>query len=121
MFHVISDFFLRFKSLEANIGYSFSPLLKFPNCLHCQSPFAIDVVLEVTPHNQSFLLGKMQFLARLVHRSFRKVERFADWMTGAAGPVFVVLCLVLVCIGVWTFCELVPFERQKKKRAWFHY
>lgn len=47
----------------------------------------------------------MQFLARCVHRSFRKVENFADWLTGAAGPLFVCLCLALVSIGMWTFCE----------------
>lgn len=45
----------------------------------------------------------MRFLAQAVHRSFRKVERCADWMTGAAGPIFVLLCISLVSIGMWTF------------------
>lgn len=45
----------------------------------------------------------MRFLAQAVHRSFRKVEHCADWMTGAAGPVFVLLCIALVSIGMWTF------------------
>lgn len=56
----------------------------------------------------------MQFIARIVHRSFRRVEHCADWMTGAAGPVFVFLCTALVSIGVWTFFtsmfeNLAPF------------
>ncbi|PWN34356.1 zf-DHHC-domain-containing protein [Meira miltonrushii] len=45
----------------------------------------------------------MRFLAQAVHRSFRKVEHCADWMTGAAGPIFVLLCCALVSIGMWTF------------------
>lgn len=47
----------------------------------------------------------MRTLAQVVHRSFRRVEHCADWMTGAAGPLFVGLCIVLVSIGMWTFCR----------------
>lgn len=46
----------------------------------------------------------MGLLARLVHRSFRRVERIADWLTGAAGPIFIALACILVGGGVWTFC-----------------
>ncbi|UZJ54960.1 hypothetical protein CBS101457_004280 [Exobasidium rhododendri] len=45
----------------------------------------------------------MRLLAQVVHRSFRKVEYFAEWLTGAAGPVFVALCSILVSIGAYTF------------------
>lgn len=45
-------------------------------------------------------------LDQWVNRSFRAVERAADWLMGSAGPIFVTLCIVLVSIGAWTFCEL---------------
>ncbi|KAN0064581.1 hypothetical protein ACQY0O_002209 [Thecaphora frezii] len=45
----------------------------------------------------------MKSIAKLVHRSFRGVERFADWLTGSAGPLFIVLCIILVIGGIWTF------------------
>lgn len=45
----------------------------------------------------------LTFLATLVNRSFRKVEKAADWLVGRAGPVFVAICILLVSIGAWTF------------------
>ncbi|PWN45842.1 zf-DHHC-domain-containing protein [Ceraceosorus guamensis] len=45
----------------------------------------------------------MRSVARLVHRAFRRVESCAEWLTGAAGPLFVAICTVLVSIGAWTF------------------
>ncbi|PWN50230.1 hypothetical protein IE53DRAFT_374726 [Violaceomyces palustris] len=45
----------------------------------------------------------MRSLARIVHVSFRRVEKAADWLTGSAGPVFVTICTVLVLGGSWTF------------------
>ncbi len=45
----------------------------------------------------------LRYCAKCVHRSFRKVEHAADWAVGKAGPLFVVLCTVLVSIGIWTF------------------
>ncbi|KDN52919.1 hypothetical protein K437DRAFT_219769 [Tilletiaria anomala UBC 951] len=45
----------------------------------------------------------MRYCARIVHRSFRRVEHAADWLTGRAGPVFVLLCTALVSIGAWSF------------------
>ncbi|KAJ9480317.1 putative Palmitoyltransferase PFA3 (putative) [Pseudozyma hubeiensis] len=55
----------------------------------------------------------MRAIAKIVHTSFRRVERAADWLTGCAGPVFVAICIILVAGGVWTFfttmfVELAP-------------
>jgi palmitoyltransferase len=41
----------------------------------------------------------------LVIRCFKHVEAFADWITGAAGPVFVFLCWSLIGLGGFVFCE----------------
>ncbi|PWY97720.1 hypothetical protein BCV70DRAFT_44563 [Testicularia cyperi] len=59
----------------------------------------------------------MKALANLVHVSFRRVERAADWLTGSAGPLFVSICLVLVLGGIWTFfttmfLELAPVPNE---------
>ncbi|SPO27331.1 uncharacterized protein UTRI_10448 [Ustilago trichophora] len=45
----------------------------------------------------------MRSIASIVHASFRRVERAADWLTGCAGPVFIAICITLVVGGVWTF------------------
>ncbi|SPO37951.1 uncharacterized protein PSFLO_03428 [Pseudozyma flocculosa] len=45
----------------------------------------------------------MRSVAKLVHVSFRTVERAADWLTGSAGPVFIAICIILVVGGIWTF------------------
>lgn len=45
----------------------------------------------------------MRAVAEIVHSSFRRVERAADWLTGAAGPVFIAICITLVVGGIWTF------------------
>lgn len=52
----------------------------------------------------------MKALAELVHVSFRRVEKGADWLTGSAGPVFVGICIVLVVGGVWTFFSTMFLE-----------
>lgn len=40
----------------------------------------------------------------LVIRCFKRVEHAADWMTGAAGPVFIFLCWMLTVLGGLSFC-----------------
>jgi hypothetical protein len=42
----------------------------------------------------------------LVIRCFKRVEHFADWITGAAGPVFVFLAWTLIIAGGFVYCEL---------------
>lgn len=41
----------------------------------------------------------------VVIRCFRKVEHVADYVTGAAGPVFVALAWLLTGVGGLAFCE----------------
>lgn len=43
--------------------------------------------------------------AKHVFQCFRWLERVGDRLTGAAGPVFVTLGVVLLSIGVFCFCE----------------
>lgn len=52
----------------------------------------------------------MKALAELVHVSFRRVEKGADWLTGSAGPLFVAICIILVAGGVWTFFSTMFLE-----------
>jgi palmitoyltransferase len=40
----------------------------------------------------------------LVIRCFKRVEHFADWITGAAGPWFVGLCWLLIGLSGIGFC-----------------
>lgn len=44
--------------------------------------------------------------ARRVFRCFRRLERFADRITGAAGPWFVALAIILISLGSLSFCKL---------------
>lgn len=43
----------------------------------------------------------------VVFRSFKRFERFADRITGAAGPVFVALASILILGCAVTFFEVV--------------
>lgn len=43
--------------------------------------------------------------AKQVFRCFRCLERAGDKLTGAAGPVFVTLGVVLLSTGAFCFCE----------------
>ena len=43
--------------------------------------------------------------ARAVFRCFKVVERCADRVTGAAGPYFVALAVVLITLGAICFCR----------------
>ncbi|KAH8112627.1 zf-DHHC-domain-containing protein [Phellopilus nigrolimitatus] len=45
--------------------------------------------------------------SRAVFRCFRWMERCADRVTGAAGPVFVTLAIVLLATGVFCFFEVI--------------
>ena len=46
-----------------------------------------------------------RWCTRQVFRCFKTVERIGDRITGAAGPVFVALAVVLLSIGAFCFCE----------------
>ncbi|CDR99550.1 uncharacterized protein SPSC_06113 [Sporisorium scitamineum] len=52
----------------------------------------------------------MRAIAQIVHSSFRRVERAADWLTGCVGPVFVAICITLVAGGIWTFFTTMFLE-----------
>lgn len=43
--------------------------------------------------------------ARCVFRCFKWVERAGDRITGAAGPYFVGLAVILISLGALGFCE----------------
>ncbi|WVQ75214.1 hypothetical protein IAR50_004826 [Cryptococcus sp. DSM 104548] len=46
-------------------------------------------------------------LSGAVIRCFKRVEAFADWITGAAGPVFVAFCWILIGSGGILFFDVV--------------
>nr|XP_019009035.1 vacuolar protein [Kwoniella pini CBS 10737]OCF47816.1 vacuolar protein [Kwoniella pini CBS 10737] len=46
-------------------------------------------------------------LSGVVIRCFKKVETAADWMTGAAGPVFVFMCWSLILSGGFIYFDVV--------------
>ena len=72
--------------------------------------------------------------AKCVFRCFRSIERFTDRLTGAAGPFFVTFAVVLLLLGLFTFCtwlstsllkllattnlELVPVEVIQPTLRW---
>lgn len=43
--------------------------------------------------------------ARRVFRCFKWMEHFTDKLTGAAGPYFVGLAIILISTGTFSFCE----------------
>ena len=59
------------------------------------------------PSDMSPGRGIFRGCSALVIRCFKRVEHFADWITGAAGPVFVALCWSLIGLGGVAFCELI--------------
>ena len=46
---------------------------------------------------------------RLVFRCFKKLERLGDRLTGAAGPVFVALAVILISVGAFCFCKSLSY------------
>ncbi|KAI0760968.1 zf-DHHC-domain-containing protein [Trametes elegans] len=48
-----------------------------------------------------------QWYTRHVFRCFKTLERLADKLTGAAGPVFVTLAIILLSTGVLCFFEVI--------------
>ncbi|EIW57164.1 zf-DHHC-domain-containing protein [Trametes versicolor FP-101664 SS1] len=48
-----------------------------------------------------------QWCTRQVFRCFKWLERAGDRLTGAAGPVFVTLAIVLLSLGVFCFFEVI--------------
>lgn len=51
----------------------------------------------------------MRYASAIVIRCFRKVEKCADAVTGAAGPVFVALAWILTIFCGLAFCKLSTF------------
>ncbi|WWC93157.1 uncharacterized protein L201_008124 [Kwoniella dendrophila CBS 6074] len=49
----------------------------------------------------------IQNLSGVVIRCFKSVEHCADWMTGAAGPVFVFMCWSLILSGGFIYFDVV--------------
>ena len=49
--------------------------------------------------------------ARYVFRCFKWVERIGDRVTGAAGPYFVGLAVILISLGMISFCEYARLRR----------
>ncbi|OCF40180.1 vacuolar protein [Kwoniella heveanensis CBS 569] len=49
----------------------------------------------------------IQRLSSRVIVCFKRVEYFADWMTGAAGPVFVFICWTLIALGGVIYFDVV--------------
>lgn len=47
----------------------------------------------------------MRRCARLVHVCFRRVEKFADRLTGAVGPFFLAIAAALIASCVWAYGE----------------
>lgn len=50
--------------------------------------------------------GLPMICARRVFRCFKTLERWGNKITGAAGPYFVGLAIILISMGVTSFCEL---------------
>ena len=51
--------------------------------------------------------------AKQVFKCFKWVERAGDALTGAAGPVFVFLAVVLLSAGAFCFCECHPARSRR--------
>jgi palmitoyltransferase len=47
------------------------------------------------------------FCSRAVFRCFKTLERWGDRLTGAAGPVFVALAILLISTGIICFFEVI--------------
>lgn len=50
-------------------------------------------------------MSAIRATSALVIRCFRRVEHAADWLTGAAGPVFIALAWILTVFIGFAFCE----------------
>lgn len=73
------------------------------NCLH--RPRAKAKARRTTGANCWIAMSLIHNCSGVVIRCFKHVEHFADWLTGAAGPVFVFLCWLLIGSGGVLFCE----------------
>ena len=49
--------------------------------------------------------GKPMICAKYVFRCFKWLERAGDALTGAAGPLFVFLAVILLSVGAFCFCK----------------
>lgn len=67
--------------------------------------FELDILRLPTTHSQPMPLFRAA--SGVVIRCFRSVEKVADAITGAAGPVFIFLAWVLTGLGGLVFCESV--------------
>lgn len=73
------------------------------NCVH--RPRAKVKVRWTTGANCWIAMSLIHNCSGVVIRCFKHVEHFADWLTGAAGPVFVFLCWLLIGSGGALFCK----------------
>jgi hypothetical protein len=72
----------------------------FPNQLaHLTCPL-LDTPSAIIP---ILVMSSIRRPSSLVIQCFKRVERAADWVTGAAGPVFVGLCWLLIVTGGMAF------------------
>ena len=69
----------------------------------CSSPLlCFSVVASLVSLNSA---GMSRCFTRGVFRCFKWLERVGDRITGAAGPVFVALAVILLSLGAFCFCE----------------
>jgi len=66
-----------------------------------QPPTTTFLYTYKPPQNMKVFRG----CSALVIRCFKRVENFADWLTGAAGPLFVFFCWSLIGLGGIAFCQ----------------
>ena len=52
------------------------------------------------------MLGRV---TRSVFSCFHRFERLFDRLTGQAGPIFVLLCTILLGLGILVFCAFMKF------------
>ena len=66
------------------------------------------VVIPYPPHFYSMICAKRVF------RCFKTIERWGNYITGAAGPFFVGLAVLLMSMGTVCFCMyLLCLRRQE--------
>lgn len=64
----------------------------------------VNIQLRKSQHCQGKVINMMGG-ARHVFRCFKGVERIGDRITGAAGPYFVGLAVILISLGTLNFCK----------------
>lgn len=60
------------------------------------------------------------WLTRAVFRCFKCMERSADRVTGAVGPLFVTIAIVLLSMGIFTFCKWsIPHSKTAMLKSFY--